>query len=496
MRHVKTHKIPNTALLFVFLAPFVIVFYAIYEFNPVHAGNIWLYVLQIFADLIAFCTLGALWLTIILDITQPEHNRREIQYDPQFLKSRYFSIDVLVPVANEPIDLLRKTLIAAVAIDYPHKTYILDDGNSQEVRMLAAQLGIYYIARPKIGKKHAKSGNINYALQYITGEFFIVFDADHIPKSEFITELLPFFQNENVGLVQTPQFYVNTHNFIASGTAQAQEVFYKYVQPAKNSFNASFCVGTNVMYRRKAIDEIGGLAKRDHSEDIWTTILLHEKKWETIFYNRILAVGRAPESIPSFFRQQNRWARGGFTLFFQKNPFFVEGLTIDQRLQYFFSNIHYFSGFAIIIYLTMPLFYLYTGQFPMNLHDGGSWIIHYLPYAIIIYLLPLYLLGSMRLATISTAMVSFAPYLQAFFSTILKNQYKWIATESGKKRTTVLITYIWPHLLFMLLALGAILVGWYNPTDVTTTLVTTFWTLFNMYIIFVFIKNGTAEQIK
>lgn len=493
MKYIKTHKIPNTSLLFVFLAPLTILYYASFIFNPAHAGNIFLYALQITADAIAVLTVGSLWVTIILDITQPEHNRREIIHSPDFLHNK-IDIDVLIPVAREDINLIKETITHARDMEYEHDTWVLDDGSSEEVKRLASSLGVKYLSRPIEEKSHAKSGNINYALKISKADFFAVFDADHVPKKTFLKELLPFFENEKVGLVQTPQHYTNTNNFIASGTAQAQEVFYKYVQPAKNSYNASFCVGTNMIYRRRAIDEIGGIARRDHSEDIWTTILLHEKGWESVYYNKILAEGKAPDNIPSYFRQQNRWARGGFTLFFQKNPLFIQSLNVDQRLQYFFSNIHYFSGFAILIYLSLPLIYLYTGYFPMNLTYGREWLIHYLPYAICVYLLPLYLLGSIKLSTISTSMASFAPYIQAFLSTVVKNQYKWVATESKQKTFSPIMYYIWPHVLYLSLAIGSIFVGWYNPSDITTTAIVTAWTMFNIYIMYIFLKNGLTTQ--
>ncbi len=496
MKLTKTNKIPNTALLFVVAAPIAIFYYATYIFNINHAGNIYLYVLQIIADVIAMSVVGSLWATILLDIIQPEHNREHIGYNKDFLKENQPIVDVFIPIFREPIDVIEKTIRRAVEIDYPHETFVLDDGDSPEVKALAEKLGANYIARPMQGKKHAKSGNINFAIDQTKAEFFAIFDADHVPKPSFLTELLPFFENKKVGLVQTPQHYTNTKKFIAAGTSQAQEIFYKYVQPAKNSYNAAFCVGTNMIYRRSAIDEIGGIARRNHSEDIWTTILLHERGWESVYYNKVLAEGRAPETIASFFRQQNRWARGGFTLFFEKNPLFIEGLTLDQRLQYFFSNIHYFSGLAVLIYLSLPIIYLFTGQFAVDLNYGKEWVFHYLPYALIIYLLPYYLLGSLKIATISTAMASFSPYLQAFISTVLKNNYKWVATESKKPGNTPLIIHIWPHISIIMLSFAAILVGWYNPTDIVTTLVTTFWTIVNTYLIFIFLKNGIIDAPK
>lgn len=490
MKRIKTHKIQNTALLFIFIAPFTIAYYASYMFNPTNMGNVWLYVLQLFADIIAITNLGTLWITILLDIMQPEYYKRDLKYDEKWIYQKPIAIDVLIPVSNEPLDIIRQTLQKAIEMEFPHQTFVLDDAGSPMTKNLAKNLGITYIARPKHAKTHAKSGNLNYGLQYSHAPFFAVFDADHIPQKEFIVELLPFFENRKVALVQTPQHYVNTQNFIASGTAQAQEIFYKYVQPAKNSYNAAFCVGTNMLYRRTAIDEVGGIAKRDHSEDVWTTILLHEKGWESVFYNKILAKGRAPESIGSFFRQQNRWARGGFSLFFTHNPLFIDGLSTDQKLQYFFSNLHYFSAFSMFIYLILPILYLLFGIHPMNILHSNDWVIHYVPYFVTVYFLPLFLLGNFNISTASTALASFAPYLKAFFSVVLKNKYTWVATEGKKKQGEIIMTHIWPHVFFIILSLLAIVVGWYNVQDTTTTIIVSFWVLVNSYLLYAFVKNG------
>jgi len=496
MRKIKTHKIHNTALLFLLITPFTVLFYASYVFNPENSGNIYMYILQVFADSIAIFTVTTLWLTILLDLIQPEYHKRQFNYDKSYIVDNPLTVDVLIPVSRESFEIIKMTLKAVVNITYPHNTFVLDDGHSKEVEALANELGIHYISRPKHNKKHAKSGNLNYGLKYCKSDFFAVFDADHVPKDTFLSELLPFFANEQIALVQTPQHYTNTHNFIAEGTAKAQDIFYKYVQPAKNSYNATFCVGTNMIYRKSAIDEIGGIHPLDHSEDIWTTIRLHEKGYESIFYNKVLAKGRAPETIISFFRQQDRWARGGFSLFFNHNPMFINSLTIDQKLQYFFSNAHYFSGFAILIYLILPIIYLLFGVHPMNVLHNNGWLIHYLPYFMTVYFLPIFLLNEFKISTISVSMASFAPYLKAFISVVFKTNYKWIATESESASLNIIMFYIWPHVLLIILSLLSILVGWYNPLDTRTTLVTTFWVFVNTYILFIFIKNGLYGRNK
>src|SRR5581483_12188787 len=101
---------------------------------------------------------------------------------------------------------------------------------------------------------------------------------------------------------------------------------------------------------------------------------------------------------------------------------------------YFFSNIHYFTCFSIIIYLFVPIIFLLLGIFPMNVLHSHEWINHYLPYFIIVYFLPLLLLKSFKLSTISTSIASFAPYFKAFISIVFKNRYKWIPTEITVKK--------------------------------------------------------------
>lgn len=489
----KSKKIQNTVLFFLFIAPATMIYYASYVFNPLNAGDIFLYIFLVIADGIALINIGTLWITILLDIIQSDEHKKSFFYNKEWLGVSAPKVDVLIPVANEPLSIIENTVAKAEKMDYRHQTYLLDDGQSNEAEILARKYGIHYFRRLKHTREYAKSGNLNYGLKYCKGDYVAVFDADQSPEKNFLSELLPYFANEQVALVQTPQFYVNTDHFIAAGTSQAQEVFYKYIQPAKNSYNASFCVGTNMIYRRSALAKIGGIALHSHSEDIWTSLLLHEKGYTSIFYNKVLAKGLAPETIPSFFRQQYRWSLGGFTLFFIHNPLFQKSLTIDQRLQYFFSNIHYFTAFSVTFYLIFPIIYLLFGLHPMNVQHSGEWLIHYIPYFVMVYFLPFFLLGNIKIATISTSLASFVPYIKSFVSVVLKSNYKWIATEE-RRSSPVILADIWPHLLIIFLSFSAIYVGWYNVNDIPTTLYTTIWALINSYLLFIFISRGLSEK--
>jgi hypothetical protein len=111
MRSIKTKHIHNTALLFILIAPFTIMYYAVYVFNPANAGNIYLYILQVAADTIAIIVLGTLWMTILLDILLPEYHQREIKYNTEWLNKHQPIVGVLIPVANEPIEIIKRTVI-------------------------------------------------------------------------------------------------------------------------------------------------------------------------------------------------------------------------------------------------------------------------------------------------------------------------------------------------------------------------------------------------
>ena len=129
-----------------------------------------------------------------------------------------------------------------------------------------------------------------------------------MPDPSFLVETVPFFIDPKVAFVHTPQTYANLHTTVARGAGYMQTVFYRFIQPGRNRFNAAFCVGTNVLFSRAAIDDVGGMYTDSKSEDVWTSIRLHERGWRSVFIPDVLAVGDAPESVEAYSKQQLRWA--------------------------------------------------------------------------------------------------------------------------------------------------------------------------------------------
>ena len=219
-------------------------------------------------------------------------------------------------------------------------------------------LGAEYLRRDS--NEHAKAGNVNNALRLTDGEFFVLLDADFVPRPELLHEMLPHFADPTVAFVQSPQVYRNLDTLVSRGAAFMQSVFYTLIQPGKNRFNAAFCVGTNVVFRRAAVDELGGIYEKSKSEDIWTSILLHERGWRSIFTPQVLAIGDTPETVEAYTKQQLRWAQGGFEILLRHNPLSRKRrLTLDQRVQYLGSSAFYLTGVAPALLLLVPPLHIF-----------------------------------------------------------------------------------------------------------------------------------------
>ncbi len=337
------------------------------------------------------------------------------------------AVDVFIPTYNEPLSILRPTIVAAAAMEYPHKTYVLDDGKRDSVRDLCQELGVGYLTRSD--NKGAKAGNINAALAKTSGEFIAIFDADHAPYRNFLVDLLGYFQDPKVALAQAPQSYYNLDSFqhgppnLRSGGRapwHEQSVFFDAVLPGRDRWNAVFWCGSTAIVRRTALEEMGGVDTRTITEDMHTAMGLHANGWKTVYHDRELALGIAPDDADAFLLQRLRWAQGAAQVFRVDNPLFKKGLTWRQKVGYFTSVAYVFEYVPRLIYLLMPALTLLTGVLPME-NMGWNLVVRFGPY---------YLLGVLATMTLTGGT---NPYFQAERFHLLK---LWIMLQA---LTTVLV---------------------------------------------------------
>jgi len=502
-----------TLALFVLIATVGVLAYTFFLLNPANRGD-WLpYGLVITAEVILVTqALVSMW-TILSGGIDPRdfafHHSQERLFDaaaiekegtdahPErwgvFLEDARIGIDVFITVYGENVATIRRTAIAAIAMRGEHLTWILDDGGSDAVRDMAAELGARYVRR--LSNNGAKAGNVNHALSLSKGGFYAIFDADFVPKEDFLYETVPFFIDSNVAFVQTPQTYGNIKNLVSSGAGFMQSVFYRFIQPGRNRFNAAFCVGTNVIFRREAISDIGGMFTDSKSEDVWTSLLLHENGWRSVYIPVTLAVGDAPETVEDYTKQQLRWASGGFEILMRHNPLNPRRhLTMDQRLQYTVTATHYLVGITPLLLLMVPPLEIYFDLRPVNLTVTWiTWLLFYLGFYGLQIMLAFNTMGSFRPATLIMATVSFPIYIRAFVNVFSGREQKWHVTGAAGKRVSPFNFMIPQVLMFAFLLLTSVVAVIKDVGHGTITLATA-WNLTSTVVFAVFIGAAMKES--
>ncbi|MEO0758207.1 MAG: UDP-forming cellulose synthase catalytic subunit [Cyanobacteria bacterium J06648_16] len=306
--------------------------------------------------------------------------RRAIPLDT-WPQDQWPSVDIYIPTYNEDVDIVRKTVLGALNIDYPapkKQVYILDDGRAPKyqarrrtLQAMCAELGCSLLTRDN--NDHAKAGNINTALAKTQGELVLILDCDHIPVRGFLQETVGFFFNDNVALVQTPHWFYNPdpfeRNLLTGGKIPVgNELFYKVLQKGNDFWNAAFFCGSAAVIRRPYLLEIGGIATETVTEDCHTSLRLHSLGYQTVYYDKIMVAGLAPEKFSAYVGQQVRWARGMAQILRLENPLFNPRLKLQlsQRLCYVSATSHFFFGFPRLMYAIAPNLFLLFGINPVQ----------------------------------------------------------------------------------------------------------------------------------
>ncbi|MBM7662311.1 cellulose synthase/poly-beta-1,6-N-acetylglucosamine synthase-like glycosyltransferase [Bacillus mesophilus] len=133
-----------------------------------------------------------------------------------------------------------------------------------------------------------------------------------------------------VAFVQLPQAFYNDDiyqfNLLQSkNIPNEQDLFMRLIQTGRDRFNSTIYIGSNTIFRRVALDAIGGFATGTITEDMATGMLIQSKGYKTVFHNEVLAQGLAAESLSDFLSQRIRWARGTIQTMRKWNPITLPG---------------------------------------------------------------------------------------------------------------------------------------------------------------------------
>jgi len=259
------------------------------------------------------------------------------------------SVDVFVTACREPEHLVARALRAAVAMRYPHVTWLLDDGSDPHLEALARRLGAQYLTRS--GRREYKAGNVNEALRRTRGEFVAIFDVDHVPAADFLERTLGHFRDSRMGFVQTMVTFSNRHeSLVAEASAQTSYEYYNLLAVGKARCGAAGLMGSNAVLRRSALESIGGYHP-GLAEDLETSLRLHAAGWRSSYVCEPLAPGLTPADLEAFFKQQAKWATGVFNAALQSFPGLAGRLSPLQRLAYIARFTSYLIGPVLFVHM-------------------------------------------------------------------------------------------------------------------------------------------------
>ncbi len=322
-----------------------------------------------------------------LDVLREDMLRAE---PPRAEPGKDASIAILVPARHEPRDVVESTLLTCLNIAYDNKkVYLLDDSSiesyKQESKEVAEALGAELFTR--IGNRGAKAGMVNEVLKTLTEKYIAIFDADQNPMPSFVKTLLPFMEGDNkLAFIQTPQFYSNGDvSPVAMAAHNQQAIFYEYICLGKSMNEAMFCCGTNVVFRRSALEDVGRFDEDTVTEDIATSLRLHAKGWKSLFMYKAYTFGMAPEDLGSYFKQQHRWALGTSQLFRKLVILFftnIKALKPIQWLEYIISTTYYFIGWSYFFLMAGPILYIFFNINSYNI-DPIAYTMTFVPFFIL-----------------------------------------------------------------------------------------------------------------
>jgi cellulose synthase (UDP-forming) len=370
MRQLLDPVMMRDRILFGTTAASLLIMYAIWRWHDTLPAftlsvlSLWQHVFFVFEALAILYTL----MSIVILSRHIDRSRQADQALARLERDEKFpAVDVFICTYDEPAEVLERSILTALALDYRDATvWVLDDTRRDWLRNYCTSVGARYLSRAD--NNGAKAGNLNNALLATAAEtnapIILVLDADFAPRPDFLKRTVGLLSNPDVAVVQTPQFYYNPdpiqHNLLASRSwVDDQRFFFDVFQPAKDAWGCAFCVGTSFVVRRDRLNEIGGFPSQAISEDINLSYTMLRNGYQTWWLNEKLSTGLSAEGIPEYITQRARWCLGTIQVaLLRDGPMRGSGFSLTQRWHYLHGVLNWVcKPFMVLLLIAPPIYW-------------------------------------------------------------------------------------------------------------------------------------------
>ena len=233
----------------------------------------------------------------------------------------YPIVTVQLPVFNE-VYVVGRLIDAACAMIYPKEKLeiqVLDDSTDETVDVIAQHVDRYRklgfdIKQIRRGNRQGfKAGALKEGLMVARGEYVAIFDADFVPRQDFLLKTLPHFAtNPRIGMVQTRWEHINSdYSLLTRTQAMALDGHFVIEQAVRNKvgFFINFN-GTGGIWKKECILDAGNWQADTLTEDLDLSYRAQLRGWKFKYLNNVTSPAELPSEINALKSQQFRWTKG------------------------------------------------------------------------------------------------------------------------------------------------------------------------------------------
>jgi cellulose synthase/poly-beta-1,6-N-acetylglucosamine synthase-like glycosyltransferase len=259
-------------------------------------------------------------------------------------------VSIHLPIYNEKY-VVRRLVMACrrMAEEYGTEkvTITLIDDSTDDTRgvvdeLVAAgqQQGLRIEVLRRDHRAGYKAGALQLALERTEDEFIAVFDADYTPPPDFLVRTMPYFaQDAGLAIIQSRWTYLNrSYNLVTRAVAIGIDVHFLIEQAGRFAANCfQNFNGSGGVLRKKAVEAAGGWQADTLAEDLDVSYRIQLKGYRVLYLKDVHSPGEIPPTVPSFKKQQARWANGSLRTARKVLPALLQNraLGLKQRLEAF-----------------------------------------------------------------------------------------------------------------------------------------------------------------
>lgn len=314
---------------------------------------------------------SALQLSLAISYLKTKHER-DTRKRPDFDYDQLPVVTVQLPVYNE-LYVVERLIETVSQFDYPREKFeiqVLDDSTDETVEVIAKKVaevkarGIDIVHIHRTNRKGYKAGALEEAQVVAKGEFIAIFDADFLPNPNFLLETIPYFNSDEIGVVQTRWSHINKKfSLLTELQAFGLNAHFSIEQGGRNAaghyinFN-----GTGGVWRKTTINDAGGWEHDTLTEDLDLSYRAQMKGWRFVYLEHVTAPAELPVAMTALKNQQFRWTKGGAECFRKMSGrlFTAKGIKINDRI-HGLAHLFNSSVFVFILataLLSLPVLYI------------------------------------------------------------------------------------------------------------------------------------------